>query len=137
MTHATPVVLVIGNTSTADTLSDLTALAFDAADRLRLHAVVAVGMEHNVDDYAGVVLDPSWLDSTSAAVLGAEAMERDMCVMTPEELHATFEPTRACTHCGAVRPSARPRLIGGTWTPSVCGGCAQASAVHRSLAHAA
>ncbi|MEV6535279.1 hypothetical protein AB0M86_37820, partial [Streptomyces sp. NPDC051639] len=72
------VVLVVGNSVTPVALEDLTAFAFDVADRLGLPARIAVGMDYAVTDYAGVVLCDSYLDSVPSAVLGTEALEADM-----------------------------------------------------------
>lgn len=115
-------VLVVGNATSPVDLEDLTAFAFDVADRLQVPALVAVGREYSVSDFAGVVLDATWLDSVDSTVLGVEAQSADIFVIDAETLYA-FEPTKRCGHCGEDDEDAAPMLVGGTWTESVCPGC--------------
>ncbi|MFE6157252.1 hypothetical protein [Streptomyces sp. NPDC057889] len=115
-------VLVVGNTSTTVALEDLTALAFDVADRLQVPARVAVGMDYAVTDFAGVVLSDDYLDSVASAVLGTEALEADLFVIRGVDLDAYASDER-CGHCGEDGDAA-PVLVGDTWTTSVHAPCA-------------
>ncbi|WP_405994582.1 hypothetical protein [Streptomyces sp. NBC_00986] len=115
-------ILVVGNTTTPADLEDLTAFAFDVADRIQLPAEVATSMAYDVTAYAGVVLYDTWLDSVPSAVLGTEALEADMFAIGADELYA-YEPTKTCGHCGEVDDEAAPVLRGNTWTVSVCPSC--------------
>ncbi|MGW1256493.1 hypothetical protein ACWD5Q_15300 [Streptomyces sp. NPDC002513] len=119
---AQPAVLVVGNTSSPVDLEDLTALAFDVADRLQVPAKVAVGRDYDVTDFDGVVLADNWLDSVDSVVLGVEAQGADMFCIDTRTLYS-FEPTTTCGHCFEMDPSAAPVLVGDTWTVSVCAPC--------------
>ncbi|MDT0469926.1 hypothetical protein [Streptomyces gibsoniae] len=121
------IVLVVGNASTSADLADLTAFAFDVADRLQVPARVATSMDYDVKDYTGVVLSPTWLDWTPSVVLGVEAQKEDMFVGDTEILYS-FEPTKRCGHCGEDDDEAAPVLVGDTWTVSVCPGCVTTAA---------
>ncbi|RSR99571.1 hypothetical protein EF913_23140 [Streptomyces sp. WAC04189] len=122
-------VLVVGNATSSVDLEDLTAFAFDVADRLQVPALVAVGRDYDVNDFAGVVLDATWLDSVDSTVLGVEAQSADIFVIDAETLYA-FEPTKRCGHCGEDDEEAAPALVGDTWTESVCPGCVDVHARH-------
>ncbi|MGW4754271.1 hypothetical protein [Streptomyces chartreusis] len=119
---AQPTILVVGNTSTSVALEDLTALAFDVADRLQVPAQVAVGMDYAVTDFAGVVLSGDYLDSVPSAVLGTEALEADLFVIRDVDLDAYASDER-CGHCGEGGDAA-PVLVGDTWTTSIHASCA-------------
>jgi hypothetical protein len=116
-----PVVLVVGNASTSVALDDLTAFAFDVADRLQLPAEIAVGRDYRVEDFAGVVLADGWMDSVNSAVLGFEAMAADMFAVASDELYA-YDVDNRCGHCGEDGDAA-PVLVGNLWTTSVCKPC--------------
>ncbi|MFI6655495.1 hypothetical protein ACIBL8_08285 [Streptomyces sp. NPDC050523] len=120
-------VLVVGKVETADDVADLTALAFDVADRLQLPAEVAVSMSYDVADYDCVVLADNWLDSTASVVLGVEAQQRDMCVLDVDALYV-YESDTVCGHCHTVDETAAPRRSDVGWTTSVCSGCVEAHA---------
>ncbi|MEU2492600.1 hypothetical protein [Streptomyces sp. NPDC007883] len=121
-------VLVVGNTTHPDGLASITALAHDVADRLQLPAVVAMGRDYDVRSFEAVVYDEaSHLESVDSAVLWAEALEEDMCVMSSRELEA-FDVAASCTWCGADDDDAEPILVAGTWLPAdLCGPCAAES----------
>ncbi|MFD4553257.1 hypothetical protein ACFWP5_02885 [Streptomyces sp. NPDC058469] len=120
-------ILVVGNTTTPVDLEDLTAFAFDVADRLGLPARVAVGMAYDVTDYEGVVLCDTWLDSVPSAVLGVEAGEADMFSIGTQELYG-FEPVKTCAHCLEDDDEAAPVYVGGMWAAPVCPSCVATAA---------
>lgn len=117
-------VLVVGNTSTRVALEDLTAFAFDVADRFGLPAQVADGMGYVVADFEAVVLCDSWLDSVSSAVLGIEAKGADMAVLTADEMY-TYPRSTSCFHCFEADEEVAPYLVGDVWSPAVCAPCVQ------------
>ncbi|MFF2993316.1 hypothetical protein ACFVTC_01880 [Streptomyces sp. NPDC057950] len=119
-------ILVVGNASTPVALEDLTAFAADVADRLGLPARIAVGMDYDVTQYAGVVLCDSYLNSVPSAVLGTEALEADMFCLTADDLYA-YGIDETCGHCGEEGDAA-PVLVGGMWTASVHASCVAAHA---------
>ncbi|WP_329078333.1 hypothetical protein [Streptomyces niveus] len=126
-------VLVVGDDRTPASLADLTAFAFDVADRLGLPAQVAVGMQYDVNDYAGIVVDCDWLESAASIVLVTEAQNADMFVIDAATLY-TFPTDEKCGHCGEEGDAA-PVLVGDTWTSSVHATCAEAHARVASLAY--
>ncbi|MDX2994103.1 hypothetical protein PV382_15415 [Streptomyces scabiei] len=123
---ASPVVLVVGDTSTPEALADLTAFAHDVADRLQLPAEIALGMDYVVTDYEGVVLSDTYLDSVPSVVLGTEALEADMFVI-PEGMLRQFPIDERCGHCG-TDGDAGPVLVGRIWTTSLCRPCVEGAA---------
>ncbi|MFE9684457.1 hypothetical protein [Streptomyces sp. NPDC006285] len=118
------VVLVVGNAETPEALEDLTAFAFDVADRLRVPARIAVGRDYDVTQFAGVVIADSWLDSVSSAVLGVEAQGADLFLIDADALYA-YDVDSTCGHCGEGGDAA-PVLAGDTWTTSVHASCVDA-----------
>ncbi|MFJ8146192.1 hypothetical protein ACIQ6R_14095 [Streptomyces sp. NPDC096048] len=116
-----PTVLVVGDATSPVALEDLEAFAHDCADRLQVPAKVAIGRDYDVTEYAGVVLDATWLDSVDSAVLGVEAQEADMFCIDAETLRA-YESSRVCNHC-YEDAEASPMLVGDTWTTAVCRSC--------------
>ncbi|MEY2241596.1 hypothetical protein AB8A21_01320 [Streptomyces sp. BF23-18] len=125
------IVLVVGNASTPEALADLTAFGFDVADRLGVPARIAVGRDYDVNDYAGVVLADTWLDSVSSVVLGIEAQEADMFDIDADALYAYAIDT-TCGHC-FDEGDAAPVLVGDTWTTSVHASCVAEGARVRAL----
>ncbi|MEU0588000.1 hypothetical protein [Streptomyces sp. NPDC006132] len=126
MTHTTPVVLVVGNTSTADALADVTAFGADVADRLRFPVVVATGRDHDPTDYECVVLADGWSETFESAALGCEALLADMCTLWADDVYE-YPVNSTCGHCGEDDPEAAPvRSVDG-WTTSVCPGCVAAA----------
>ncbi|MFJ4790244.1 hypothetical protein [Streptomyces sp. NPDC088794] len=125
-------ILVVGSVATPVDVEDLTALAFDAADRLQLPAVVATSMDFTIADFAGVVLADNWLDSTASVVLGGEALGADICCLDSAALYA-YEPDTTCGHCLTVDETAAPRRVQGGWSTSVCDGCVEEHARTVSL----
>ncbi|AYN42479.1 hypothetical protein D9753_30385 [Streptomyces dangxiongensis] len=119
--------LVVGNTTTPDSYADVRAFACDVADRLRLPAVVAVGRDHDLTQYEGVVLADGWETSFESAALGCEALCEDMCVMLASDVYE-HPITIRCGHCGDVDPEAAPVWLDGRWTTSVCPSCVEAHA---------
>ncbi|MFF1764789.1 hypothetical protein [Streptomyces sp. NPDC058249] len=126
-----PVVLVVGDASTPVALEDLTAFAFDVADRLGVPARVAVGRAYDVTDYAGVALADNWLDDVSSVVLGIEAQGADMFVIDADTLYA-YAVDETCGHCGD-EGGAAPVLVGDTWSTSVHASCVSAHARAKAL----
>ncbi|MFE2012309.1 hypothetical protein [Streptomyces sp. NPDC059491] len=124
MTHTTPRILVIGDTTTPDGLTIVTALAHEAADRMQLPAVVAMGRDCDVTQYEAVVYDElSHLESIDSAVLWVEAMEADVCVMNVRDLEE-FDLVAECGWCGADDEDPSPVLVEGVWFPvDLCTGC--------------
>ncbi|WP_328942971.1 hypothetical protein OG259_16480 [Streptomyces sp. NBC_00250] len=124
MTHPTPRVLVIGDTTTPDGLTIVTALAHEVADRMQLPAVVAMGRDYDVTQFEAVVYDElSHLGSVDSAVLWVEATEADMCVMNVRDLE-DFDLVAECGWCGADDEDPSPVLVEGTWFPvDLCAGC--------------
>jgi uncharacterized protein YuzB (UPF0349 family) len=126
MTHTTPVVLVVGNTSTADHLADLTAFACDVADRLRFPTVVATGRDYDPTQYEAVVLADGWSETFESAALGCEATLADMCTLWADDVYE-YGCNTTCGHCGEDDLEAAPvRSVDG-WTASVCPGCVAAA----------
>jgi hypothetical protein len=119
-------VLVVGDASTPVALEDLMAFGFDVADRLGLPARIAVGMDYDVTDYAGVVLADNWLDDVSSVVLGTEAQEADMFVIDADMLYA-YAIDERCGHCGEEGDAA-PTLVGNTWSTPLHASCVAAHA---------
>ncbi|MEU3297320.1 hypothetical protein ABZ722_33930 [Streptomyces longwoodensis] len=122
------VVLVVGNTTTADDLADLTSFSCDVADRLGFPAVVAVGSDYNPTDFEAVVLADGCALSPSSALLAGEALLADVCVLWAEEVYR-HPVTTTCGHCGEADREAAPIFLDGRWTVSVCPGCVSASGV--------
>ncbi|MFB7713622.1 hypothetical protein [Streptomyces sp. NPDC056105] len=118
---AQPTILVVGNATTPASLDDLTAFAFDVADRLQFPARVAVGMDYVVTEYEAVVLADDWLDAVPSVVLGVEAQSADVPCLTADEVYA-YPINDACGWCGETG-NAVPALVGDTWTPSVHVAC--------------
>ncbi|WP_086772405.1 hypothetical protein [Streptomyces bobili] len=112
--------LVVGNTDTADDLADLVAFAYDVADRLQMHATVAVGRDVDVTQFEGVILHDSYMDSVNGVVLGFEAREADVFCVDAGFVYA-FDPATVCGHC--FEEGAEPVLDGNTWVPSMCAPC--------------
>ncbi|MEU4170442.1 hypothetical protein AB0F46_26645 [Streptomyces sp. NPDC026665] len=119
---AQPTVLIVGDTSTPVALEDLTAFAFDVADRLGIPARVAVGMDYDVAGYEAVVLDDSYLDSAPSTVLWVEATKADVCILTSREIYR-YDSNDWCGWCGEEGDAA-PVLVGDTWTVSMHAVCA-------------
>ncbi|WP_327698651.1 hypothetical protein [Streptomyces sp. NBC_00459] len=115
-------VLVVGNTSTRVALEDLTAFAFDVADHLGLPAQVADGRDYAVTDFEAVVLCDTWMDSVSSVVLGVEARQADLCVLTADEVY-DYPRSASCFHCFTADSEAAPYLVGDVWSPAVCSPC--------------
>lgn len=135
--------LVIGSTLTPNHLSDLTAFAYDVADRLRLPAVVSTWADDEIPDfistwvnddvpgvgvaeYAAVVLCDNWGQSLPASLIVGWAAANDVPVFDSAELYRLPE-TDICVSCltrddGEAQPE--PKLVAGTWTVAVCKGCA-------------
>ncbi|MFE9811355.1 hypothetical protein [Streptomyces sp. NPDC005548] len=115
-------VLVVGNTATPADLADVTAFAFDVAERLGLAVHVATDMAEDVTQYEGVVLADTWLDSVASAVLGSEAMASDMFCIEAADVYA-FPSDAACTWCGDAGRVA-PRRTRDGWTAPMHFTCA-------------
>ncbi|WP_409473816.1 hypothetical protein [Streptomyces sp. HC307] len=119
-------VLVVGNTTTPDSLADLTAFACDVADRLRFPAVVAVGRDYRPERYEAVILADGWETSFTSAALGCEALLADVCTLWAHEVYEHPVST-VCSHCYGDDPDAAPVLVDGAWTTSVCPSCVDAA----------
>ncbi|KOV94791.1 hypothetical protein ADK65_30355 [Streptomyces sp. NRRL B-1140] len=126
MTHTTPVVLVVGNTSSPVALADLTAFACDVADRLRFPTVVATGRDYDPTQYEAVVLADGWSETFESAALGCEAMLADMCTLWADDVYE-YPVNTTCGHCYETDPEAAPVRIEGGWTTSVCPSCVAAA----------
>ncbi|MFD7461332.1 MULTISPECIES: hypothetical protein [unclassified Streptomyces] len=121
-----PTVLVVGNTSTADALADLTAFACDVSDRLRFPTVVALHRDYNPGDYEAVVLAEGWATSFPSAALAAEALCTDVCVLWAHEIDE-YPINTVCGHCWTDDPEAAPVRTDEGWTTSICPPCADLS----------
>ncbi|MGW3989080.1 hypothetical protein [Streptomyces sp. NPDC004830] len=126
MAQNSPVVLVVGNTSTVDALADLTAFACDVADRLRFPVTVATGRDYDPTQYEAVVLADGWSETFESAALGCEAMLADMCTLWESDVYEHPVNT-TCGHCGEVDPEAAPVCSEDGWTMSVCAPCVGAA----------
>lgn len=119
---AAPVVLVVGNTSTADHLADLTAFACDVADRLRFPTVVATGRDYDPTEFEAVVLADGWSETFESAALGCEATLADMCTLWADDVYE-YPVNTMCGHCYETDPEAAPVRSEDGWTVSVCPSC--------------
>ncbi|MFD3530270.1 hypothetical protein [Streptomyces sp. NPDC058664] len=113
-------ILVIGDVSSPEALDETTAFASDVADRLRIPARIAVGMDYDVRQYEGAVVLDNYLGSIASVVLAMEARQADMLCMDLQELF-TYPIDDTCGHC--LEDGAKPHLVGDTWTTSVCLDC--------------
>ena len=124
-------VLVVGSLSTPAHLSDLTAFAYDAADKLKTPATVSTWADSEVPDvditrYSAVVMWTNWENSLSAAMLIGAAFIAGVPVLDDADLQPLPE-TDVCTWCltrDEDEAQPEPQLIAGTWTPAVCELCA-------------
>jgi hypothetical protein len=126
MTHNAPTVLVVGNTSTAIALADLTAFACDVADRLRFPVVVATGRDYDPMAFEAVVLADGWEKSFQSAALGAEAFLADVYTLWASDVY-DHPVNLICGHCGACDLEAAPVRSEDGWTTSVCPSCVEAA----------
>ncbi|MGW3632279.1 hypothetical protein ACWD7F_19300 [Streptomyces sp. NPDC005122] len=117
-----PAVLVVGNTAGAVALADVVAFAYDVAERLGLSVRVATGMDEDVTQYEGVVLEDTWLDSVASTVLGTESKEADLFCVSAAELYA-FPADNSCHWCGEGGRVA-PRRTRDGWTAPMHFTCA-------------
>ncbi|MFB6828128.1 hypothetical protein [Streptomyces hydrogenans] len=127
MTHTTPHVLVVGDVTTPAGLIRMHSIAHEVADRYQWPAVVAVGRDYRVTDYAVVVFDDATiLGSVDSTVLWVEACDADMPVLEFGELEEEgIDFVSTCGWCGEVNDDEpEPVRIGDVFYPSeFCGDC--------------
>lgn len=125
-TPNTTAILVIGPCSTPNQLADLTAMAYDVADRLHVRAVVANSMEYDVTDYAAVMVGQSAHESVSATVLWGDALAGGVPTLNVWDLNG-LPYSDVCAGCLTFEDDVEPVLVNGVWTPAHCRWCKPAA----------